>query len=228
MYKFNYNSYIAVIGDIKKSRKLHERKEIQNKMQKVLNLINQKYHQDIGSDFMITLGDEFQGLLNNGENIINIILEIRQKMAPVNIRFGIGVGEITTGINRNMPLGADGPAYHNAREMIEYIKKLENKKETYETNIMISTQGDNDYLDSLLNVIFSLCSTIEKSWTSRQREIIAAYMECDHNQYKTAEKLGIKQSGVSRSLLNADYYTYKNGMEKLSSILSKIKVGTDV
>ncbi|MDD3833054.1 MAG: SatD family protein [Oscillospiraceae bacterium] len=222
MYKFSFNPYLAVIGDIKKSRKLHDRKETQNKMQEVLTLVNKKYSQDIESDFMITLGDEFQGLLNNGKNIINIILEIEQKMGPVNIRFGIGIGEITTGINRNMPLGADGPAYHNARKVVEFIKNLENKQGTYETSIMISAQEDNDSLDSLLNVIFSLCSTIKKSWTARQREIISAYMECDYNQHKAAAKLGIKQSGVSRALLNADYYTYKNGMDKLSSILSKL------
>ena len=52
--------YIAIIGDIKDSKKLNDRKKIQEKLQKVLNEVNQKYYEDISSNFMITLGDEFQ------------------------------------------------------------------------------------------------------------------------------------------------------------------------
>lgn len=39
---------------------------------------------------------------------------------PVELRFGIGIGEITTEINTEMALGADGPGYYKAREAIEH------------------------------------------------------------------------------------------------------------
>ena len=38
------------------------------------------------------------------------------------LRFGIGVGEISTVINPEMALGADGPGYYNARKAIEDLK----------------------------------------------------------------------------------------------------------
>ena len=58
---FFKDSYIAIIGDIKKSKKLNNRNTVQNVFKKVLNNINEKYSKDISSKFMITLGDEFPG-----------------------------------------------------------------------------------------------------------------------------------------------------------------------
>ena len=54
--------YTAIIGDIKGSKKLKDRWEVQNKLRTVLEEINDAYREDIASVFSITLGDEFQRL----------------------------------------------------------------------------------------------------------------------------------------------------------------------
>ena len=124
MYFFFYEEpLIAIIGDIRKSRLLPERKEVQDKLKMVLDEINLKYEGDISAKFLITLGDEFQGLLSNGKYALKIIQEIRMQLCPTEVRFGIGVGKITTEINTDMALGADGPGYYNARDAIEILKK---------------------------------------------------------------------------------------------------------
>lgn len=222
-YCFNFNPYIAVIGDIIKSRKIANRNEIQAKLKKTLQKINQKYNDDIASNFMITIGDEFQGLLKNGKNLIKIISEIEIAMLPIQIRFGIGIGKIDTEINKDMPLGADGPAYHNARQMIEELKSRDKKYETNHSNIMICSQGNHAQTDTLLNTILSLCSAIKSKWTPRQIEIISCYIDSDKNQYKAAENLGIRQSSVNKSLNNSNFYTYEKAMDTVSSVLSEIK-----
>jgi hypothetical protein len=230
MFFFFYfdKPYVAIIGDIVQSKKLNNRDEVQKKLHNVLSSINTKYSDYIASNFMITLGDEFQGLLKSGESILNIINEIENKMSPVQIRFGIGIGEITTDINRDIPLGTDGPAYHNARKMIDNLKSMEKKAKIGNTNIMIASQGENSNTDILLNSIFLLCSTIKSKWSSRQREIVLAYIESDNSQIKTAEKLGIKQSSVNKGLSNAGYYSYKSAIKAVTNALSDIKVTKDV
>lgn len=90
----------------------------------MLTQINQKYKEQIASKFLITLGDEFQGLLLNGSQALTIVEELKRKMYPIEIRFGIGVGEITTKIDREKALGADGPSYYYARNAIEQLKKM--------------------------------------------------------------------------------------------------------
>lgn len=225
---YNFDPYVAVIGDIVKSKKIIDRNEVQKKLKAVLDKVNEKYLDDIASNFMITLGDEFQGLLKSGGNVIKIISEIEIAMLPIQLRFGIGIGKIDTEINRFMPLGADGPAYHNAREMINELKKQERKYQTNYSNIMICSQEDNEKIDMLLNCIFSLCSSLKSKWTSRQTEIISCYISSDKNQYKTAEKLGINQPSVNKALNNSNFYSYEKAIEIVSSVLSEIKGRKDV
>ena len=133
----NILSYAAVIGDIKASRHLENRREVQKDLQRALEQINRKYAEDITSKFLITLGDEFQGLLCSGKNILNMINEIKMEMYPVRIRFGVGFGTITTDIWTEMALGADGPGYYRAREAIETLKEQEKKKRPIPADICI-------------------------------------------------------------------------------------------
>lgn len=228
LFNFSFEPYVAIVGDIVKSKKLVDRNEIQNNLKAVLNKINEKYADEIASNFMLTLGDEFQGLLKCGKDAIRIISEIEIAMLPIRLRFGIGIGRIDTEINRDIPLGTDGPAYHNARKMIDELKIKEKKYETSYSNIMICSQGDNGQIDMFLNTILSLCSTLKAKWSPRQTEIISCYISSDKNQYKAAEKLGITQSSVNKALNNSDYYAYEKAIDTVSSALSEIKGENDV
>lgn len=73
---FFFKPYVAIIGDIKNSRELQDRKQVQEKLEAVLNEINDTYDADIASKFLITLGDEFQGLLHCGIHTMHIISKI--------------------------------------------------------------------------------------------------------------------------------------------------------
>ncbi len=215
--------YIAVIGDIIRSKKLKNRDEVQKALRGVLDSVNQKYAAAIASNFMITLGDEFQGLLHDGEDLVWILHEIEDAMHPVQIRFGVGIGEITTEIDRNMPLGADGSAYYNARSMIEQIKSMKKKVKTNESAVRIASQNESAGTDMLLNALFQLSATIRGRWSLRQREIIRAYRISDCSQNKTAQKLGITQSSVQKGLSNAGFYAYKSAMDTAAKAFSEIK-----
>ncbi len=220
--QFNFNPYIAIIGDIKKSKQVIDRKSVQLKLKGILSEINQIYSDDVASRFMITLGDEFQGLLRCGDNIMNIINEIESKMYPVEIRFGIGIGEITTDIDEEVPLGADGPAYYNARYAIESLKNSEKKNKKAKSDIMVKLGIENEMAEKMLNTILSLLTVIKNNWTKRQREVVCDYFAYRDSQMKVANRLGINQSSVQKNLSNADYYSFKEAVSTVSSILSEI------
>lgn len=220
---FNSKPHVAVIGDIIDSKNIKNRLEIQMKLQNILNDINIKYSDHIESRFMITLGDEFQGLMNSGENVLDIIEYIQIKMSPIHIRFGIGIGKIETEINQ-IPFGADGPAYHHARNMINKIKNTEKKNKSSNSNIMLESDGDHMNLEILLNTILSLCTTITQRWTPRQREAVFDCILNGDNQREAATRLNINQSAVYKLLSKADYYSYRNAMDTVSQTLKNIKV----
>lgn len=223
LFHFIHQPYVAIIGDIKNSKNLENRRAIQLRLEAVLESINQDCQGELASRFMITLGDEFQGLLKTGAAAIWSIDRIERAMHPIQLRFGIGVGDITTDINPDMPFGADGPAYHLARNMIDELKASEKRKMEPKVNTRIDIQGHAE-ISELLNAVFSLAMTIKEKWTHRQVEIMNAYLACD-TQQDAARLLSINQSNVQKALAAANFYTYRKSIDAVAHVLSGI--GTD-
>lgn len=218
---YEYTDYTVIIGDIIDSKEIEDRKNAQTKFKKILADINEKYSEDIASKFTIVLGDEFQGLLKNRNNIIKIIFEIELAMAPIALRFGVGIGEVSTDINYEYSSEIDGPAYHRARAMMENLQSSKSQYSKRQANILISSQVGNAEIDKLLNSILSVCTALKSKWTLRQTEIIGVYLKSEENQYKAAEKLEIGQSSVNKALNSANFYTYKSAMDSVNLFLSE-------
>ena len=221
MEQLELNPYATIIGDIKDSRKLTNRKEVQEQFRLILKNINEKYADDIASQFIITLGDSFQGLLKNKQAIMDIIFEIELALAPIELRFGIGLGDVSTTIHLENSMEMDGTAYHRARQMVETIEVNETKYANSETNMMICSGVDYQQTDSILNAVLSLATALKSKWTDRQKEVMFAYFTNGENQYKTAEALEIGQSSVNKALNTAKYYTYKAALTDISRFLSQ-------
>ncbi len=213
--------YTVIIGDLINSKKIKNRQEVQEKFQKTLARINQNYRSSIASKFTISLGDEFQALLMDKKPIIQIILAIEAAMYPVQVRFGIGIGQINTEIDYENSVLIDGPAYHRARAMISELEKTEQQYEQREANILISSADRPTREDRLLNASLSLVTVIKNQWTARQEEIIQSYRLNDGNQYKTAGKLGIGQSSVSKALKAANFVSYQSALSEIEFFLSE-------
>ena len=222
-FSFSDNPYVAIIGDMKESKKIDNRSETQKKLKQVLAEINQKYKPEISAKFIITLGDEFQGLLNRGANTMNIVSEIERKMFPIKIRFGIGIGRITTDINEEMAIGADGPGYYFARDAIDYLKKNEKKKQAIAADIRFEVDCDNQATAIMLNTIVALMTAIKESWSDRQREIIWDMIEHQDSQTDVANRLKIQQPAVQKSFSLGKYYAYKNAVDTIGDVLGEIR-----
>ncbi len=221
-FSFSNNPYVAIIGDMKASKGIENRREVQKKLKQALEEINKKYEQDISSKFIITLGDEFQGLLCNGANAMLIISEIERKIYPVRMRFGIGVGSITTDINKEMSIGADGPGYYKARNAIEYLKDNEKRKQISVSDIRVEVEGENQATTIMMNSILTLMTVIKDSWSIRQRQIIWDMLEHQDSQIEVARRWNIQQPAVQKSLSKGNYYAYKDALDTIGKALEEI------
>jgi hypothetical protein len=135
---------IALIGDIVSSRKIANRGEIQEKLQSILDSINSKKDTYLISPYTITLGDEFEALFDQADDLFLDASLILQAIYPEKIRFSYGIGTIETKINQKYAIGMDGPAFHNARSGIEELKKNSylfniTGLENYQSNLCIMT-----------------------------------------------------------------------------------------
>jgi len=204
--------YFAIIGDIVDSRKLDNRNAIQKLYLDMINKINKKYKDDIASKFIITLGDSFQGLLNNSTNLFKIIGEIEEVMEPCHLRFGIGIGKIETTIIVEDSSRIDGPAYHFARFAINDVKTLNNKIKGFSS---ILVHSDNIILDNLINSSISMCNVIKSSWTSKQKKVIDLKLKKKKTQVEIANLLNIKQPSVNNRLKASNINVYTQAIENI-------------
>jgi hypothetical protein len=115
--------YLALIGDLVDSKNVSRRGDSQKKLSAALKRINDRKPRPVESPYTITLGDEFQAVYRTADTLFLDIFSIMAEMHPVGIRFGVGLGELTTPINAKQALGMDGPAFHRARAVITELKK---------------------------------------------------------------------------------------------------------
>lgn len=214
--------YIAVIGDIKESKKIEARSLVQKKLNELLKRINEIYCADIASKFIITLWDEFQGLLKSNGHILEIIKYIQREMYPVVLRFGIGCGEIYTNIFREAAIGADGPAYYAARETIKELHEQERKLKKRAADIRISMYGTEDFEITEINTILALMKIIEDGWSEKQRFTIWDMAQNGGSQEECARRMGTTQSTVARRLADGNFLTYEMAGRTVNEALKRL------
>lgn len=115
--------YQVMVFDLKNSKQLQNREYIQYKLIDALKEVNEEYSNIIVSNFIITLGDEWQGLLKYPCHYQKIIDFFEKKLNPLDIYCGIGIGSISI---HNFELTVnqlDGPAFYLAREAITNAKQ---------------------------------------------------------------------------------------------------------
>lgn len=117
-------NYITLICDIKSSRNIKDREKIQLLLISTLKKCNEQFKKYIVSDFIITLGDEWQGLLEENTPVNDIINFFHNEL-PKTLDFyvAIGIGEITIHDFELTVNQLDGPSFHLARKAMKYAKK---------------------------------------------------------------------------------------------------------
>lgn len=220
-------NYIAIIGDIKKSKEIDNRRSIQEKLNNILHHINEIYCVDISAKFIITLGDEFQGLLYRSDHLFDIVNYIQREMYPVMLRFGIGIGEISTDIFYEAAIGADGPAYYAAREAMEELRVQEKKIKKQAADIQISAYNINCFEIAEMNTILALMKIIENGWSDKQRYTIWDMAKNGGSQEECAKRMNTTQSTVARRLADGNYVTYKRTKNTIEEALKRFGVFTN-
>ena len=204
----NSKMYIAIIGDIVGSRNLENRDKVQLQLEKTLNFINTTFSEFIESNFTITIGDEFQGLVNRNFPLQKYFQFFKQIFnTEFNIRFGFGLGSLSTAL-RNEALGMDGPSFHNARAALEIAR---------EKSKLLVFHGFE--MNTALNSLMNFTSNVENNWTRRQREVILLIQE-KNDQTKVAELLNVSKQSISKTILAAHYDLFLGGWKGIQELFS--------
>lgn len=216
--------YLALIADVIDSKMVQERFDLQKQVEKTLQKMNELFGDYLASRFTLTLGDEFQALLKVDAPIFQIIDTLRSELTPTQLRFGIGLGEIVTAIDPLQSVGADGPAYWNARAAINFVHQ---KNDYGNTQIYFSSGKENK--DFFVNALIASGEAIRSGWRDSQEEILlnllkrSVYSE-SFSQQDLAQSISINPSALSKRLKSSSIRVYLRGRAAaLASIQSTVK-----
>ena len=216
--------YLALIADVIDSKMVQARFNLQKQLEETLQTMNELFGEFLASNFTLTLGDEFQGLLKVDAPVFQIIDTLRSELTPTQLRFGIGLGEIVTDIDPLQSIGADGPAYWNARAAINLI----HQKNDY-GNTQIYYSSGKEKQDFFVNALIASGEAIRSGWRGSQEEILldllkrCVYSE-NFSQQDLAQSLAINPSALSKRLKSSSIRVYLRGRAAaLASIQSLAK-----
>jgi hypothetical protein len=161
--------------------------------------------------YAVTAGDEFQSIVADQVNIPELIFDLRVMMRPLQLRIGIGFGEIPERIQR--PVNRmGGEAFQRARHALEGIKEGSAKFE-----VLTAFQSGDELFDSTANVIYALQDTLLLKITNKQWETIRIF-RAKRRVGAVARILKLNASTVSRNLRRGYFWQIERtiaGMDRL-------------
>jgi hypothetical protein len=165
--------------------------------------------------YAVTAGDEFQTVTFGIECIPELILDLRRKMRPFDLRIGVGIGTIRGPVRKPVNrLG--GQAFVLARHAIEDVKSGALHK--YPT--LTAFRSARKSFDEIINLVYGLHDTLVLGITDVQWQAIDAYL-AKKRVDRTARALGVDRSTASRNLKRAHYWQLAEVAESLRMLLSE-------
>ena len=207
--------YFVLMADIVDSRKSNQNKLMSN-FKTVVSETNYENNELMLSPMTITLGDEFQGIVNDAKAAVKLIFSIEEKIIHLNagfkLRFVLVEGKIDTPINKTIAYEMLGDGLTQAREALA-IHKSSNIR--YYFNLKNKTKSE-----ALVNSMFLYQSIIDDWKISKDYDLITKFLKL--RDYKVvAEQLGKTRSQIwkrEKSLKIEEYFSAKSLINYISEL----------
>jgi len=174
--------------------------------------LNRKYRHAILARFVVTLGDEFQGLVTDPLIIPDLLWDMHYKFQMRQLRVGVGLGLIDTPIGRNA-INIDGPALHHARNAIDLAKKNKLLGGVF--------AGFGGSYDLAFNGFARLLQH-HRSRLKRQQRRVIELLRQSLTQTAIAGELGVSRQAVSLYARAAGWEAYQEGENGWRALLAEI------
>lgn len=171
--------------------------------------MNTRYRNALAAKFLITIGDEFQGLLRDPSVLPELIRSVEINLPDIEIRLGVGCGEVFTDLNE-YAIAMDGPAWHSARTAIE-----DSKTNRRLGGVFVGFGHD---VDVTLNGFARVLHYVRSRLTAKQRNLLEALL-ASGTQTEIAARAGITKQAVSKQARAAGGEAYREAEHAWRMIL---------
>jgi len=198
---------IVITADIINSRR-HQ--NFENNLSKKITALEDEA---IISKFTLSRGDEIQGVLNDWANTPEIVRKLRYYCQPLQLRVGIGIGNIEENKIDKNSWKMNGEPFFLAREAVDEIKKIK-KSST------ILKSGNNE-IDKIINCIWLLIDVLERKWSEKQWKAIHLYEEKGTFE-EAANIYGTTWQNVQKLCNTANYEEIHKAEKMLKNLIEKV------
>lgn len=202
--------YTVITADVVDSRRQNAILEEKKKYVRAISSPN------LVAPFTFSRGDEIQGLCSGTFSSPALLRHLRYICRPLELRIGIGIGRVTSGLEAKSSWEMNGPAFYRARQALDQVKK-----ERHSLTKLVS--GDSNF-DQLLNALLTLYDTIQSKWTPAQWEGVMTYEE-QGTYKKAANQLGVAFQNVEKRCRAANWLALKQAEEAIkSAVLNLVNI----
>ena len=206
---------VAVLGDVVASRRHPDRERRLTAIGGALGLANRR----VGATQPLTptIGDEFQGLYGDLVSALDATLVVRLALlGEVDVRFGIGSGELLGYDAARAPFEQDGPAWWAAREAVDMVRDLEQRRERPRGLRTRWIHGGAGGPPSVGPVnAFLLCrDELVAAMDPRDADTLLGLL-IDEPLTSIAKRLGVSVSAVSQRAIRGGLYAIRQAHEEL-------------
>ncbi|MEA2033245.1 MAG: SatD family protein, partial [Euryarchaeota archaeon] len=195
------NRYVVVTGDLKSSRKLKDRAEVQEELKNALRIVNRRFEEEIPAKFMVVGGDSFQGMLSSPKYLFDIYYVFVENIGH-QFYLGIGVGGISTSLSENVG-EIDGEAFHKASDALKGAKK---------ENMWIAFKSEWE-IDEVVTCLLNFMADVMWNWTDRQKKIIIYFREQGENREAVrlaSKNFGVGERSIYKTLRTGKYHLWRD------------------
>ncbi|MFK7829401.1 MAG: SatD family protein [Congregibacter sp.] len=222
----DHEGYFAVlIGDIARSRSFEDQQELFNGLKSHFKWVNQYVEAEQALELGFEQGDEFQAAYRSIESAVkaSILLRMRFKLnalkpkaRDMDVRVGLGYGQITAYDKTIAPRGQSGDAWWNAREAIE---EAESRRGQHGMPKSINTRfkGSDPGIEGFINAMLLAVDQVLYRMDRRGIHITLALLQGEQ-QKAIARQLNTSQSTISRSAREQGANTIKAIFEELGGV----------
>ena len=150
--------------------------------------------------FTFSRGDEIQTVLAGVLSSPALIRKLRYYCLPLQLRVGVGIGLITSGLEATSSWEMNGPSFHRARQALDEIKQGRH----WQTRLVSGDPG----LDQMVNTLFVLYDVIQSRWTPSQWEGVMLY-EATGSYKEAAKLLGVAFQNVEKRCRAARWWALR-------------------
>jgi len=170
--------------------------------------LNYIYRNKISSPLTITLGDEFQGIISDLENLIQILFYIEEQIIKrgfiFKLRYAVSESDIDhINLNTYASYGMLSEGLIKTREALNHGKKYKSR-----FNFLLKNMDEKKALK--LELLFSCYQAKIDSWDRKDKDIIKEYLDNNRDYKGIASVLNMYDSTIWKKLNRLDIETYIN------------------